>query len=214
MGYDPVAQTWKQLQNACHLKLTLRCMPFMLWWATTEGSSRGIHTLHSHLMNTWLGKGPAGSQSWCHYQKMPWRLLKHWNRCMTAPILAFAHYTKLFLLETDASKEGLEMVLLQKQADGQYHPVAYGSRALMPLEKNYHSTKCKFLALKWAVTKHSKEYLPYQPFLVKTDNNPLTNIMMTPNLDAAGHWWLSALVQLNFEFWNNGKDMITQCKMH
>ena len=32
-----------------------------------------------------------------------------------------------------------------------------------------------------------KEYLLYQPFLVKTDKNPLTYIMMTPNLDATGH---------------------------
>ena len=37
---------------------------------------------------------------------------------MTAPILAFANYTKSFLLETNASKEGLGAVLLQKQADG------------------------------------------------------------------------------------------------
>ena len=51
--------------------------------------------------------------------------------CMSAPILAFADYTKEFLLETNASKEGLGAVLSQKQADGQYHPVAYGSRALM-----------------------------------------------------------------------------------
>ena len=71
--------------------------------------------------------------------------------CMTAPILAFADYTKPFLLETDASKDGLGAVLLQKQADGWYCPVAYGSRALIPREKNYHSTKLKFLALKWAV---------------------------------------------------------------
>ena len=34
---------------------------------------------------------------------------------------------------------------------------------------------------------HFKEYLLYQPFLVKTDNNPLTYIMTTPNLDATGH---------------------------
>ena len=34
------------------------------------------------------------------------------------PILAFADYTKDFLLETDASKEGLGAVLSQKQADG------------------------------------------------------------------------------------------------
>ena len=33
----------------------------------------------------------------------------------------------------------------------------------------------------------------YQPFLVKTDNNPLTYFMSTPNLDATGHCWVSAL---------------------
>ena len=38
--------------------------------------------------------------------------------CMSAPILAFANYTKEFLLETDASKEGLVAVLSQKQTDG------------------------------------------------------------------------------------------------
>ena len=106
---------------------------------------------------------------------------------MSAPILAFADYTKKFLLETDASKEGLGMVLSQKQEDGQYHPVAYGSQALTIHEKNYHSTKLEFLALKWAITEHFKEYLLYQPFLVRTDNNPLTYIMTTPNLDATGH---------------------------
>ena len=64
--------------------------------------------------------------------------------CMTAPVLAFADYTKPFLLGTDASKDGLGGVLSQKQADGHYHPVAYGSRALTPHEKNYHLTKLEF----------------------------------------------------------------------
>ena len=40
-----------------------------------------------------------------------------------------------FLLETDVSKDGLDAVLMQKQADGQYHPIAYGSRVLTPHEK-------------------------------------------------------------------------------
>ena len=86
--------------------------------------------------------------------------------CMNSPVLAFAYYTKDILLETDASKEGLGAVLSQKQEDGWFHPVAYGSRALTMHEKNYHSTKVEFLALKWAVTEHFKEYLLYQPFLV------------------------------------------------
>ena len=107
--------------------------------------------------------------------------------CMNSPVLAFADYTKDFLLEADASKEGLGAVLSQKQEDRQFHPVAYGSRALTMHEKNYHSTKLEFLALKWTVTEQFREYLLYQPFLVKTDNNPLTYIMTTPNLDATGH---------------------------
>ena len=128
--------------------------------------------------------------------------------CMSAPVLAFTDYTKEFLLETLASQEGLGAVLSQKQADGQYHPVAYGSQSLMAHEKNHHSTKLEFLALKWVITEHFKEYLPYQPFLVRTDNNPLTNIMTTPNLDATGHQWVGALVRSNFQLeyqkgWDN-----------
>ena len=38
--------------------------------------------------------------------------------CMSTPVLAFADYTKEFLLETNASKGGLGAVLSQKQADG------------------------------------------------------------------------------------------------
>ena len=83
---------------------------------------------------------------------------------MSSPILAFADYMKDFLLKTDASKEGLGVVLSQKQADGHNNLVAYGSRALTSHEKNYHSTKLEFLALKWAITEHFKAYL-YQPFL-------------------------------------------------
>ena len=55
---------------------------------------------------------------------------------------------------------------------------------------------------------HFKEYLLYQPFLVRTDNNPLTYIMMTPNLDATGHHWVGALARFNFQLeyqkgWDN-----------
>ena len=119
--------------------------------------------------------------------------------CMNSPVLAFTDYTKDFLLETDTLKEGLGAVLSQKQEDGQFHPVAYGSQALTTHEKNYHSMKLDILALKWAITEHFKEYLLYQPFLVKTDNNPLTYIMTTPNLDATGHQWVSALAKYDFQ---------------
>ena len=108
---------------------------------------------------------------------------------MKALVLSFADYSKPFLLETDASKDGLGAVLLQKGNDGKYHPIAYGRKGLSKSERNYHSLKLEFLALKWAVTEHFREYLQYspEPFLIRTDNNPLTYIMMTLNLDATGH---------------------------
>ena len=119
---------------------------------------------------------------------------------MKAPVLIFTGYSKPFLLETDSSKDGLGAVLLQKAEDGKYHPVTYGSTALTKSEKNYHSSKLEFLALKWAVTDHFRQYLQYStdPSLVRTDNNPLTYIMTTPNLDATGYQWVGALANFNF----------------
>ena len=55
----------------------------------------------------------------------------------------------------------------------------------------------EFLALKWAITDQFKEYLWYKPFTVHTDNNPLTYVMTTPNLDAIGHRWVAALTGYN-----------------
>ena len=49
------------------------------------------------------------------------------------------------------------------------------------------------------MTEQFREYLQYQPFLVRTDNNPLTYVMTTPNLDAVGHRWVVAMAGYNFE---------------
>ena len=88
------------------------------------------------------------------------------RKVQSAPILVFPDFDKPFLLEMDASKEGLGVVLSQKQGDGRYHPVTFGSRSLTPSEKNYHSSKLELLTLKWSVMEHFKEYLVYWPFVV------------------------------------------------
>ena len=124
------------------------------------------------------------------------RILK--NRIQMAPMLVFLDFDKPFLLETDTSKEGLGVVLSQKQDDGHYHPIAFGSHFLTPTEKNYHSLKLEFLTLKWSMMEHFKEYLAYAPFVIRTDNNPLTYILTTPNLDARGHRWVGALASFEF----------------
>ena len=132
--------------------------------------------------------------------------------CLQAPILAFLDFNKPFLLETDASGRGLGAVLSQKQADGQYHPITYASCVMNETEQRYHSNKQEFLTLKWVVTKQFHEYLsPYgkkrKKFVVHTDNNPLTYIFSSANLDATGQRWVARLTSYNFSLeYQKGKD--------
>ena len=132
--------------------------------------------------------------------------------CLQAPILAFPDFNKPFLLETDASGRGLGAVLSQKQADGWYHLIAYASPIMNETEQRYHSNKQEFLALKWAIMEQFHEYLsPYgknrNEFVVHTDNNPLTYIFSSANLDAAGQWWVARLASYNFSLeYQKGKD--------
>ena len=121
------------------------------------------------------------------------------GKVQSAPILVFPDFDKPFLLETDASREGLGVVLSQKQCDGCYHPVTFGSHSLIPSEKNYHHSRLEFLVLKWSIMEHFKEYLMYSPFVVWTDNNLLTYVLMTPSLDAMGHRLVGALASFQFE---------------
>ena len=126
------------------------------------------------------------------------------DKCVQAPVLAFP--------ETDASAKGLGAILLQKQDDGRYHPIAFTSWALTETEQQYHSNKQEFLALKWVVTEQFHEYLsPYgknrNEFVVRTDNNPLTYIFSSAHLNAAGYRWVANLADYNFSLeYQRGKD--------
>ena len=132
--------------------------------------------------------------------------------CLQAPILAFLDFDKPFLLEMDAYGRGLGAVLSQKQEDGWYHPIAYASHVMNETEQRYHSNKQEFLTLKWAVTEQFHEYLsPYgknrNEFVVCTNNNLLTYIFSSANLDAAGQCWVAHLTSYNFSLeYQKGKD--------
>ena len=122
-------------------------------------------------------------------------LVGHYRRF----IKGFANIAQAFPVGDGCLQGGTGSGALPKQSDGRYHPVAFGSHSLTPSEKNYHSSKLEFLVLKWSVMEHFKEYLTYAPFVVRTDNNPLNYVMMTPNLDAMGHRWVGALASFQFE---------------
>ena len=79
-------------------------------------------------------------------------------------------------------------------------------------DQRYNSNKQEFLALKWAATEQFHKYLsPYgknrNGFVVQTDNNPLTYIFSSANLDAAGQRWVAQLASYNFALeYQKGKD--------
>ena len=109
-------------------------------------------------------------------------------------------YTKPFIVEVDASNDGLGAVLSQEQ-DGRVRPIAYDSRALRGAERNmenYSSRKLELLALKWAVTEKFCEYLISSTFTVLTDNNPLTYLQTKSKLKAVEQRWVSEMANFNF----------------
>ena len=63
------------------------------------------------------------------------------EKLTSAPVLSYPTFEKSFILETDASMEGLGAVLFQSQDDGLLHPVTYDSCSLTPAERNYSITE-------------------------------------------------------------------------
>ena len=125
---------------------------------------------------------------------------------MSTPVLAYPDPNREYLLETDASRLGLGAVLSQRQSDGKYHPVAFGSRALHGAEANYHSTKLEFLATKWSI-EHFQTYLLGRRFKVHTDNNPLMHFFTSPDMDATKQRWINELAKYDFSLeYQKGKN--------
>ena len=72
----------------------------------------------------------------------------------TAPVLGYPDFSREFILETDASLNGLVAILSQQGKEGEIHVIAYTSCYLCLSERsmhNYSSAKLKLLALKWVV---------------------------------------------------------------
>ena len=68
-----------------------------------------------------------------------------------APVLIQPDQTKPFVIETDASEWAIGMVLLQSDANGKLHPVAFDGRKLQGAELNYPVHEKELLAIKEAL---------------------------------------------------------------
>ena len=114
-----------------------------------------------------------------------------------APILAHPQSQGNFILDTDASSEGIAAVLSQVQ-DGQERVVAYGSKLLTNPEFNYCITRRELLAVI-----QFKHFLLGRKFLIRTDNSAVRYWMRIhwDSCDPQGQIarWLVKLAIFDFE---------------
>ena len=102
------------------------------------------------------------------------------QKLIEAPILSYSSFNKDFILETDASAQGLGAILSQEQEDEQVQSVAYASRALSPTERNYSITEMETIAVVWAIS-HFKCCLYGQSVTVYTDHTAVKSVLEAPN---------------------------------
>ncbi|KAJ1114366.1 hypothetical protein NDU88_002604 [Pleurodeles waltl] len=94
----------------------------------------------------------------------------------SAPVLLAPDYSKEFVVQTDASEEGIGAVLAQVNEEGHDHPVAFISRRLLPREKKWSAIEREAFAVVWSLKK-LRPYLFGTHFRVQTDHRPLRWLM-------------------------------------
>ena len=95
------------------------------------------------------------------------------QRLSQTPILAFPDFTKTFVLDTDASNDGIGAVLSQEQRDGRETVVAYASQVLIKAERRYCVTRRELLAVV-TFLQHFRPCLLGRHFVIQTDHGSLT----------------------------------------
>jgi len=122
---------------------------------------------------------------------------------ITAPVLALPDFSKSFIVETDASGEGVGAVLMQDS-----HPIAYFSKALSPKHQTMSIYEKEFMAVVLAVEKW-RPYLLGRHFVIKTDHFSLKYLLEQKITTAFQGKWLSKLMGYDYEIcYRGGKENV------
>jgi hypothetical protein len=111
----------------------------------------------------------------------------------SAPILAMPDFSKLFVVECDASSTGFGAVLVQEG-----HPVAFFSRPIAPRHRALAAYERELIGLVQAV-RHWRPYLWGRHFIVKTDHFSLKYLLDQRLATIPQHHWVGKLLGFDFE---------------
>ena len=119
------------------------------------------------------------------------------GRLLAAPILGYPDPHLQYILDTDASAEGIGSVLSQIQ-DGQERVIAYYSKTLSPPEQNYCITQRELLAVVKSV-KHFRPYLYGRKFKLQTDHASLAWLCRRHEPTSQVARWLEILSEFSYQ---------------
>ncbi|KAL0870576.1 hypothetical protein ABMA27_005541 [Loxostege sticticalis] len=105
------------------------------------------------------------------------------------PVLALYDPTAETQIHTDASKHGVGGVLLQRQADSNFKPIAYYSRQTSPEESHFSSYELETLAVIASLMKF-RPYVLGLNFTIVTDCNSLrATFQKRDMIPRVARWW-------------------------
>jgi hypothetical protein len=111
----------------------------------------------------------------------------------TCPVLALPDFSQQFVLECDASREGIGAVLIQNR-----HPIAFKTKKLRELERLYPIYDKEMLAIMHALAKF-RQYLVGGCFVVRIDHNNLMYFLEQRDLSERQHKWVSKVQAYDFD---------------
>ena len=111
----------------------------------------------------------------------------------SVPVLTLPDFSRLFIVETDASGYGLGAVLMQN-----YRPIAYFSQALTGRARLKSVYKRELMAIMLAIQRR-RPYLLGRRFIVRTDRRSLKFLLEQQMVTEERQRWLSKLLGYDFE---------------
>ncbi|GBM49760.1 Transposon Ty3-G Gag-Pol polyprotein [Araneus ventricosus] len=115
----------------------------------------------------------------------------------SSPILTYPRTDKDFILDTDASNEGIGAVLSQNIGNEE-RVIAYFSKSLGKPERNYCVTRKELLAIVKSI-EHFHHYLYGRKFLLRTDHASLRWLLNFKEPEGQIARWIQRLQEYDFE---------------
>jgi hypothetical protein len=129
--------------------------------------------------------GKPGKIEWSQACENAFVTLK--ERLCSDPVCCLPNFDLPFVLQTDASDEGIGAILCQDHGQG-LQPISCASKKLTKAERNYSTIEKECLAIVWGIKKFG-QYLYGRAFVVQTDHRPLQYLQQAKNTNSRLMRW-------------------------